>query len=327
MISSESKKPPIPSVSIVIPVFNGLHWLQDSIPLFLSQEYRGEFDVLAIDSGSTDGSVEFLSRYDSIRVVQIPQNSFNHGRTRNLAIEHSKNEFFMFTVQDAKPRDAHWLSNMMMVAQKEQCEAVCGGQAVEPVIQNNPLEWFAPQVKSTYEVIIHESADFKNSDAQSQYSMCGWDNVNALYSRRILGDVKFPERLFGEDMAWAKSALTHGFRICYAKHNKIWHYHFHHPDFTRKRTLAVCFLKQDLFGILPNLPARFNVPRALFSLIFRKHITNPKQLWFWLRHNSIKIKTMRKGIFDFSAAVQNDRIALRALEQELGQKSPIATKH
>lgn len=326
MNKSETKKTVFPSVSIVIPVFNGLIWLKDSIPQFLLQEYSGEFDVLAIDSGSTDGSVEFLSNHDSIRIVQIPQKSFNHGRTRNLALQHSKSDFLLFTVQDAKPRDAHWMSNMISVARKENCEAVCGGQAVEPIIQSNPLEWFAPLIKSTYEVTIHEPADFQRANAHSQCRMCGWDNVNALYSRHILEEVKFPERLFGEDMAWAKLALTHGFRICYAKHNKIWHYHFHHPDFTRKRTLAVCFLKHDLFGVLPKLPARFNAPRTLFSLIFRKHITNPKQLWKWLRHNSIKTKTIRKCIFDFTTAVQNDRIALKSLEQELGQKSPMATK-
>jgi len=172
------------------------------------------------------------------------------------------------------------------------------------------LEWFAPLIQSTYEVAIHESADFQNSNALSQCGMCGWDNVNALYSRRILEVVKFPERLFGEDMAWAKLALTQGFRICYAKHNKIWHYHFHHPEFTRKRTLAVCFLKHELFGVLPNLPTQFNVPRALFSLILRKHILHPKQLWFWLRHNFIKIRIMRKCIFEFTAAVNHDPIAL-----------------
>ena len=171
MINSESKKTAFPNISIVIPVFNGLNWLRDSIPLFLSQEYPGKFNVLAIDSGSTDGSVAFLSEFNSIHIVEIPQGSFNHGRTRNLALEHSSSEFFILTVQDAKPRDTHWLSNMMMVAQKEQCEAVCGGQAVEPIVQNNPLEWFAPVTKSTYEVTVYESVDFQNANTHSQSAM------------------------------------------------------------------------------------------------------------------------------------------------------------
>jgi rhamnosyltransferase len=318
--------PTYPTVSIVIPVYNGMSWLPESIPLFLGQHYPGKFDVLVIDSGSDDGSVGFLQSFHSIHVIEINHSDFNHGRTRNLALKHVASDYLLFTVQDAKPRDLNWLRNMMAVALKEGCEAVCGGQAVEPHFDNNPMEWFQPVNKTEWEVVTCNPEKFREANAQLQSQMCGWDNVNALYSRNILEQVAFPERVFGEDMAWAKAALNRGFKICYAHHNKIWHYHFQQPEFTRKRTLSVCFLKHELFGVVPKPPARFNILKALFTLIITKGVIKPSRIYFWLQHNFRFTQEMRRCIFKFSHGVSSDPKSLLSLKTEIGEESPLAQK-
>ena len=43
-------------------------------------------ELLIVDSGSTDGSLEIARRHGA-RVIEIPQSEFSHGGTRNLAIE------------------------------------------------------------------------------------------------------------------------------------------------------------------------------------------------------------------------------------------------
>ena len=62
----------IPLVSIVIPVYNTRPYLRECIDSALAQAYPNT-EVIAVDGGSTDGSLEMLREYgDAVRVVQLP---------------------------------------------------------------------------------------------------------------------------------------------------------------------------------------------------------------------------------------------------------------
>ncbi len=49
-------------------------------------------ELLVIDSGSTDDSVAIARARRRRRVLEIPPAEFGHGRTRNLALEHTSGE-------------------------------------------------------------------------------------------------------------------------------------------------------------------------------------------------------------------------------------------
>ena len=59
-------------------------------------------EILIVDSGSSDRTVE-LARAAGARVVAIPPEDFNHGRTRNLAAELATGDVLCFLTQDATP--------------------------------------------------------------------------------------------------------------------------------------------------------------------------------------------------------------------------------
>ena len=61
-----------------------------------------------IDSGSTDGTVEYL-RQRGVRVIEIPNAEFNHGATRNLGVAEARSEIVALVTQDACPADDRWL--------------------------------------------------------------------------------------------------------------------------------------------------------------------------------------------------------------------------
>ncbi|GAP63696.2 hypothetical protein ARMA_2119, partial [Ardenticatena maritima] len=73
-----------PLVSVVIPNWNGKHHLEACLPSLFAQTYR-PFEVIVVDNGSTDGSVEWLATvWPQVRVVAFPQNrgvvaAFNAG--------------------------------------------------------------------------------------------------------------------------------------------------------------------------------------------------------------------------------------------------------
>jgi hypothetical protein len=52
-----------------------------------------------------------------------------------------------------------------------------------------------------------------------------FDNVTACVRRSVWERSPFPERRYGEDMAWARSALLRGYGIAHVPSARVWHYH------------------------------------------------------------------------------------------------------
>lgn len=96
-------------VSVIIPVNNGMAGAR--IPRLLdslASQSHGNIEVIAVDSGSTDGTPEFLlSR--GVQVLHIAASDFRHDRSRNLGARAAQGEFLLFTVADAVFDDSEWL--------------------------------------------------------------------------------------------------------------------------------------------------------------------------------------------------------------------------
>lgn len=73
-----------PAVSVLIPVYNGLPYLTETLDSLLSQTFQ-DFEIIAVDDGSTDGSAEVLASYASRdRRVVVVTNEENIGLPRTL---------------------------------------------------------------------------------------------------------------------------------------------------------------------------------------------------------------------------------------------------
>lgn len=94
--------------SIIIANWNGKHLLQDCLPSVIrAVEFdRGEYEIIVVDDGSTDGSVEFVrSKFPAVKIIALKKNrGFAH--VNNIAVSQSKNDFLIF------------LNNDMIVAQE-----------------------------------------------------------------------------------------------------------------------------------------------------------------------------------------------------------------
>lgn len=77
----------IPLVSVILPVFNASHYLKDSIESILNQTFI-DFELIIIDDGSTDNSLEIIRRYNDLR-IKLYLNDINKGIvfTLNKGIE------------------------------------------------------------------------------------------------------------------------------------------------------------------------------------------------------------------------------------------------
>ena len=68
-----------PLVSVIILNYNGLEHLKTCLDSVLNTDYPN-FEVIVVDNGSTDGSVEFIeSRYPTVKLVKLRRNIYTAG--------------------------------------------------------------------------------------------------------------------------------------------------------------------------------------------------------------------------------------------------------
>ena len=95
-------------VSIIIPVYNGGDDLKNLIQRLKVQEKIFKLEIIVIDSGSIDGSVEFI-KGEEVKLIEIPKTEFSHSGTRNLGAKEACGDILLFMTQDAFPPDLDWV--------------------------------------------------------------------------------------------------------------------------------------------------------------------------------------------------------------------------
>ncbi|MBN1512509.1 MAG: glycosyltransferase family 2 protein [Phycisphaerae bacterium] len=82
-----------PAVSIVFPVYNARQWIEEAVASVFAQTLT-DWELLAVDDASTDGSWEYLQRLEDPR-VRLARNERNlrHGATLNRAIEMARGQW------------------------------------------------------------------------------------------------------------------------------------------------------------------------------------------------------------------------------------------
>lgn len=207
-----------PSTAIVIPVKNGMPLLAEVLRASAAQ---GADEFLVIDSGSTDGSVA-AARAAGATVLEIPPETFGHGRTRNLAVQQLDAELICFLTQDATPV-AGWLDAYVAAfAQDERIAAAFGPhlprQDTSPMIARELLDFFGP---FSPDGRVH---------VQRRATEPGWhpeflSNANAAYRRAALLEIPFREIGYAEDQAFARDALAAGWHKAYQPRAAVLHAH------------------------------------------------------------------------------------------------------
>lgn len=88
-------------VSIIVPVYNVEKYLERCLDSLINQSFH-DIEILAINDGSTDRSLEILKKYESTdnRIKIINNSNVGVSETRNIGIMESKGEFIVFVDSD-----------------------------------------------------------------------------------------------------------------------------------------------------------------------------------------------------------------------------------
>ncbi len=252
----------ITGISIVVPTLNGaatLPALLDAI-----EALRPLPEVLFVDSGSTDGTLELLARRGH-RVLGVPAGQFNHGATRNLGIAATRGELVVLTVQDAAPRPS-WLAALR--APLDADPRVAGSfarQVPRPdasAVTRRCLEGYVGTAPISRVVEIDDPARFEALAPMARYETCVFDNVCACVRRSVWAVHAFPITPIAEDVEWARTVLLAGHRLAYAADAVVEHSHERSARYELMRTYLVHKRLYSLFG-LRTIPTLRHLARAV----------------------------------------------------------------
>jgi hypothetical protein len=90
---------PPPRVSIIIPCRNGVRWLGESIESCLGQSWPN-LQIIVVDNGSTDGSLELAKRYEARAVTVLACERAGASAARNVGIKHADGDLIQFLDAD-----------------------------------------------------------------------------------------------------------------------------------------------------------------------------------------------------------------------------------
>lgn len=226
-------------ISVIVPVLNGMPLLQE---LLDAVRREGVDELLVIDSGSRDGSVD-AARTAGARVVEIAPEAFGHGRTRDLAAREATGDVLAFLTQDATPVEG-WLEALReALALSADVGAVFGPHRprpeTSPMIARELDEWFSA-VFGPHDARPHVTVDEVNPYLS---------NVNTAYRRACLDELGgFGDLPYAEDQDAGRRLAAHPRWVrAYAPAFAVLHAHDYPPaEFARRYFDEYRGLRQSL---------------------------------------------------------------------------------
>jgi rhamnosyltransferase len=206
-------------ISVVIPVRDGGMDLVRCLEAIARQRVRDDVEVVVVDSGSADGSVERARRLGA-RVHCIPPQAFHHGKTRNQGVELARGETLVFTSQDAFAAKEDWLARLTAPLEDDEVAGVYGRQL--PHQDASPPEryfldfLYGPEPRRQ----TLTSADDLTFEATL------FSNVTSAIPRRIWAEFPFDEEIvMSEDQEWSRRVLRTGYALVYEPRAAVHHSH------------------------------------------------------------------------------------------------------
>lgn len=103
-------------VTIIIPNYNGKHFMEPCLASLKKQTFR-DFKILVVDNASSDGSVAYMkTEYPDIEVIALDQN-YGFSTAVNVGIQHSTTPYVILLNNDTTV-DSHYVEEMVKAMEK-----------------------------------------------------------------------------------------------------------------------------------------------------------------------------------------------------------------
>jgi len=210
-------------VSIIILTKNAGKRFEELMRRIHSQKFAGMFEVLVIDSGSRDPTLDIAEKHGA-RIFKIKPQEFHHSRTRNLGAALAQGRFLTYITQDALPVNDRWLESLITPLENDgKVAAVYGRQVAYP--DAKPMEkffynYFYPKERK---ILTYKDAE---DPGKFYLENVFTSDVNSAIRREVWEEIGFREDLImAEDKDFALRALKKGWNIVYEPRACVYHSH------------------------------------------------------------------------------------------------------
>jgi glycosyltransferase involved in cell wall biosynthesis/SAM-dependent methyltransferase len=249
---SDDKTPIETSVSIIIPTKNAGPDFEANLEKISRQKGIQTTEIIIIDSGSTDKTLEIARKYGA-KIFQIDQDNFNHGATRNLGAENASGEYLCFLVQDAFPIGYYWLYEMVNVLNKDNQIAAATCRQI-PRSDADLFACFGLWQHYTYTLdaqsdrVYEYHSDFNTLRGEEKRRLAGLDDVSCLIRKNIFEKFWFRKIQSSEDLDLGKRFIQGGYKNAFLFSVGVIHSHNRDPGYFLNRSFVDTKTVTDIVG-------------------------------------------------------------------------------
>lgn len=212
-----------PGASIIMRSYNEAWALKDTLAALQSQHFQ-DWELIVIDSGSTDGSHELIRAARPAHFVQITPQEYNPSRVMNQGMRLARASRGIFLNADATPQGADWLGPLVQALDNPKVAACFGRQIPRPDCE----AVFA----CDYERCFGEHRESAN-----------WPHFFSMVSSGLRKDVwslrGFREDLqYAEDDEYTRWCKAQGYEVAYVPRSVAMHSHNYTPQQSYRRAFG-----------------------------------------------------------------------------------------
>ncbi|HCT83584.1 MAG TPA: hypothetical protein DF296_00105 [Candidatus Margulisbacteria bacterium] len=197
-----------PSISVIMRSKNDGLVIHDTLTMLFKQTIKN-FELINIDSGSTDATVNIIKTFPGT-LHQINPEEYVPGKVLNNMVSIAKGDLIVLLNSDATPIDEQWLENLI-----KQLDApdVCIA--------------FSRQVArvDAYKLVRF---DYQRAYPETDQTRMPSDFISfaaAAFNKSVWEKYKFYEEGLSEDTAWANQLINLGYKTRYVHNSQVFHSH------------------------------------------------------------------------------------------------------
>jgi rhamnosyltransferase len=253
-------------ISIVILTKNPNKNFKKVLEAIKGQKIDQEFEIIIIDSSSTNEVLEIAKELGLNKIVKISPSEFDFHETKRLALDITQGEYIVFLSQDALPKNEFWLQNLINPFKKdERVGAVFSRQIPYPktnLFQKYNIYFLYPE-----------------KDINKILNGVFFSNVSSAIKREILKKIEVPVKIpMSEDQIWARQILNLNYKIVYEPNSIVYHSHDYNfwDNFKRNFDSGLSLKKAK---ILKKIPFKHGLKYLIGEIFF---LIKEKKIFFFL---------------------------------------------
>jgi dolichyl-phosphate beta-glucosyltransferase len=186
-----------PFLSIVVPAYNEAGRIRDTLVMLCRFKALKPYpiELIVVDDGSTDQTVETLSEFPAIRLVR---NDRNHGKgfTVRHGVLEAGGEYVLFTDADLST-PIEEVDKLLSALQSSGADAAIGSRALQRELIGIHQPWFRDMAGRFFNLLVRVFTGLRLHDTQCGFKLFKRSSTRGAFERmRVEGFGFDPELLF-----------------------------------------------------------------------------------------------------------------------------------